>query len=359
MLCGGRSLVRPQAEGRPLIPLLTEIFAIEEETAQLLAELGHPCARTARLVQYLVLVLHGEQGSGETTAAKVLRSLSDPSAVPLRTPPRESRDLIVAARSAHVVAYDNLFFLPQWLSDGASMIATGGGYEARQLSGDLDEVLVRMKRPILLNGIENPAVSADLLDRSLVVAMKPIDEKTRRSEEEIDADLADHGGELVGAVFRAVAGALSNEKEIPRPAWARMVDATRWALAASEALGSSADTVEQTMKQNRVRRDELVLEGSVFAMAILEFAIATRDWEGTTAQFKKALDTETEAGRAHADNRTVWPQSIQKVVAELSRTAPILRRQGVEWKDAGRRGGHPPEDVDLQPGGGREEGARP
>jgi hypothetical protein len=188
-------------QGRKLIPLLKKLLAIDAETAQLLAAWTVCTYSTG---PYLVLVLSGEQGSGKTTVARLLRLLTDPSAVPYRMPPRESRDLVVAARASHVVAYDNLSSIPQWLSDALSMIATGGGYEARQLYSDLDEILVAFKRPILLNGIENPAVSADLLDRSLVVGLRPIDERRRRSEDELDADLERLGGELVGAVFAAV-----------------------------------------------------------------------------------------------------------------------------------------------------------
>lgn len=323
-------------QGRPLLTLLKTILSVDEQIAQLL------CAWTVCTYcagPYLVLVLHGEQGSGKTTAAKVLRSLTDPSAVPLRTPPRESRDLVVAARASHVVAYDNLSSLPQWLSDALSMIATGGGYEARQLYTDLDEVLVSFRRPILLNGIENPAVSADLLDRSLVIKMKPIGDDTRRSEEQIEADLSTVGGELVGAVFTAVAGALENVEATPRPTWARMVDATRWALAAKSALGKAEQDLETTMKTNRGQRDELVLEGSVFAAAILEYATGHPGWEGTIAELKAVLETGTETGQANATKKEIWPQTVQKVVADLARLMPILRRQGVELTDTAKRRG--------------------
>lgn len=326
----------PPVAGRSLGPLLMTILQIDADTARLFAAW---VACTYCGGPYLVLVLNGEQGSGKSTAAKVLRSLTDPNAVPVRKPPRESRDLVAAARSAHVVAYDNLSSLPQWLSDALSMISTGGGYEARQLYTDHDEVLVMLKRPILLNGIENPAVSADLLDRSLLAAMKPIEDDDRRSEDEIDADLDRLQGELVGAVFAAVSGALRNLAETPRPSWARMVDATRWALAAAPALGSRASKMERALRGNRLRRDELVLEGSVFSIAVIEYAIANGQWQGTTAELKAALETDTPTGRANADKKETWPQTIQKVVALLAREAPVLRRQGVEWTDTARRGG--------------------
>src|SRR5207249_10940173 len=45
---------------------------------------------------YPVLALTGEQGSAKSTAARVLRSLVDPSSAPLRSKPRDERDLMIA-----------------------------------------------------------------------------------------------------------------------------------------------------------------------------------------------------------------------------------------------------------------------
>jgi hypothetical protein len=46
---------------------------------------------------YLILALYGEQGSAKSTAATLLRMITDPSRAPLRTLPRDERDLFIAA----------------------------------------------------------------------------------------------------------------------------------------------------------------------------------------------------------------------------------------------------------------------
>ena len=45
---------------------------------------------------YPILLLHGEQGTAKSTTPRVLRNLIDPNESPLRTMPRNERDLMIA-----------------------------------------------------------------------------------------------------------------------------------------------------------------------------------------------------------------------------------------------------------------------
>jgi len=57
---------------------------------------------------YPLLAVSGEQGSAKTVLSKILRALIDPNAAPVRTAPREERDLFIAAGNGHLLAFDNL-----------------------------------------------------------------------------------------------------------------------------------------------------------------------------------------------------------------------------------------------------------
>src|SRR5262249_40554732 len=90
------------------------------------------CLLVAWLIQalrpsgpYPILCHHGEQGSAKSTSARVVRSLVDPNSAPLRSTPRDERDLIIAASNGWVVAYDNLSHMSDWLSDALCRLATG------------------------------------------------------------------------------------------------------------------------------------------------------------------------------------------------------------------------------------------
>ena len=54
---------------------------------------------------YPLLAVSGEQGSSKTVLSKILRALVDPNAAPVRSAPREERDLFIAASNGHLLAH--------------------------------------------------------------------------------------------------------------------------------------------------------------------------------------------------------------------------------------------------------------
>ena len=157
---------------------------------------------------YPVLALHGEQGSGKSTQAMLLRSLVDPNSAPLRCEPREPRDLMISANNGWVVALDNLSYLPVWLSDCLCRLATGGGFSTRTLYENDDETIFTAQRPVIVTGIEEVATRGDLVDRSLMVHLPAIPESARRTEKELHAEFDAVRPMLFGALLSAVSTAM-------------------------------------------------------------------------------------------------------------------------------------------------------
>src|SRR6266853_1018080 len=120
---------------------------------------------------YPLLVIAGEQGSAKTVLSKMLRALVDPNVAPVRTLPREERELMIAANNGYLLAFDNLSGLPNWLSDALCRLASGGSFAVRQLYTDDEEVLFQAARPILLNGIEEVVSRPDLGDRAIFLTL--------------------------------------------------------------------------------------------------------------------------------------------------------------------------------------------
>ena len=131
---------------------------------------------------YPILAFTGEQGSAKSTWQKVIKAITDPSTAPLRSLPKETRDLAITSMNQHVLAYDNLSDIPSHMSDALCRQATGSGFATRTLYSDDEETIIDTKRPIMLNGIDNVIRRHDLADRSIVVNMAVISDKKRIPE---------------------------------------------------------------------------------------------------------------------------------------------------------------------------------
>jgi hypothetical protein len=195
---------------------------------------------------YPVIVLSGEQGSAKSTFSAILRALLDPNAAPLRALPCEDRDLFIAARNGHVLAFDNVSGLPAWISDTLCRLATGGGFAVRQLYTDQDEVLFDAARPVILNGIEDIVTRPDLADRAVFLALEPIPEEHRRPEVEFWAAFEAERPRILGVLLDAAAKGLAMLPQTRLDKLPRMADFALWATACETALWPSAHSGQPT-----------------------------------------------------------------------------------------------------------------
>ena len=102
---------------------------------------------------YIHLGLIGEQGTGKSTLARMLKHLIDPCKAEVRVAPRESRDLIIGATRNALLVYDNMGRIDNWLADVLCILATGGGQGGRKYFTDDDETVHEAQRPVILTSI--------------------------------------------------------------------------------------------------------------------------------------------------------------------------------------------------------------
>jgi hypothetical protein len=286
---------------------------------------------------YPVLVLQGEQGSAKSTAEKLLRSLVDPSAAPIRTTPRNERDLIISATNSRCLAFDNISHLKPWLSDALCRLATGGGFTARELYADAEEVLFDATRPVILNGITDVATRPDLLDRALVVTLPPIPEEKRRPEADLWRDFEAARPRILARLLDATAGALRSVGGVRLEVMPRMADFAVWATAAEAALGWEPGAFMAAYAGNRAEAAEVALEADPVAAAVFAFMGARREWAGTSTELWQALN---EATDEDVRRTKAWPGAPNALAASLRRLAPALRGAGVQYGEAREPGGN-------------------
>ena len=274
-----------------------------------------------------LLQVLGEQGSAKSSLAALLRSLVDPNQVPLRTVPKDERDLLIAAHNSAVLVYDNLSTLPRWLSNALCRLATGGGLSTRALYTNVDEALLSACRPVLLTGIGDVVTAADLLDRTLTVTLPAITPEERRTERDLDTAIAEARPAILTGVLEALVVGLQRipTLQIRRPP--RLADFALWVEACAPALSWPPGHFLSVLERSRRDADLIALESVPIGTAVLRLMEHHDQWEGTASDLLAHLSRQvSELVRSDRD----WPRQPNQVSQQLRLLIPSLRQLGIE-----------------------------
>lgn len=303
-----------------------------------------------------ILAINGEQGSCKSTLSRMLRALLDPNQAPLRSPPRDERDLVIAASNGLVVAYDNLSGIPAALSDAICRLATGGGFGTRELYTNDDEKLFDGMRPVLLNGIDDVATRADALDRALNVTLPVVPEEKRRDEAELWARFYELHAGLLGSLLDALAVALKRLPSTRIDRKPRMADFALLIVAAEPALPWESGAFLAAYQGNRGEANTMAIEASPIALPILAMLEEKGSWSGNAGELLALLEAEFTDERTRRGKD--WPANRKAMGNDLRRIAPNLRTLGhtVNLPEKGK--GHKKKRIIVLESGGEGRSAR-
>jgi hypothetical protein len=276
---------------------------------------------------YPVAVLIGEQGTAKTSMGRLLKGLVDPSGAPLRSEPREERDLVIAANNCHIVALDNITAVPGWLSDALARLSCGGGLSKRKNYTDDEEAIFEVKRPILLTGITDFVTRPDLLDRAVFLRLRMIPEAKRLTEKDYREKVEEARPRILGGLFDAIAGALGRLPAVEEDTRSlpRMADFALFAEALSRAIGREPGAFLKVYQANRHDANETLLDGNLLADVVRELA-RQGEWKGTAAQLLERLN----AIAGERAKSKYWPKDATRLSGSLRRLAVSLRTVGVD-----------------------------
>jgi hypothetical protein len=282
---------------------------------------------------YPALILQGEQGASKSTTARVMRDLIDPASPALRSSPRNEQDLMIAAATNRIVAFDNISGISAEMSDQLSRLATGGGIGTRQLYTNTEEILFEATRPILINGIDAMATRGDLADRSIVLSLPAIDAEKRKDEESFWKDFGAARPKLFGALLSVVGEVLRIVPSIQLASKPRMADFARWGVAVEEALEWPEGSFLRAYERSRRNASRTVADSDNVAVAIRKLVESQGAFKGSATHLLERLGTvaQVEAGDKY------WPKTPNAFGVRLRRLRPALLALGVEV-EVSRRG---------------------
>lgn len=185
---------------------------------------------------YPFLNLEGEQVSAKSTASKLLRSVIDPSVAPIRTLPRNERDLLISAINSRILAYDNQSGLTDQVSESLDRLSSGSGISSKELYTNGSKFILNAANPIILTGIDQIATRNDLADRSITIYLPAISDDQRVLERRLWPQFEIMQPRLLGCICDALSCALRRQNQVELDRMLRMADFAYWVTAAEPAL---------------------------------------------------------------------------------------------------------------------------
>jgi hypothetical protein len=321
-----RPLPYPEREGDP--KKLLDFINIEDKTTKLVF-IVTAISYLVPEIPHVIIVFYGIQGSGKTTAFKLLRRLIDPSAVEVLSMPWEERERVQQLDHHWCCFYDNITKLSNSASDCLCRAATGGGFTKRELFTDDTDVIYNFKRCVGLSGISIAAQRGDLLDRSLLVGLKDIPTDERRTEEELYAEFEEAEGKIFGGFLDTLVKACKNYPEVKPEKLFRMADFTRWGCAIAQALGETQEAFIEAYETKVVLQMEEAAMDSPLATVLLDYMRDREKWKGTPTELYLLM-------RGHAKSMGVsrrqkrWPKAPNSLTRLLNDLKPSLKALGLE-----------------------------
>ncbi len=276
-------------------------------------------------VPHPLLALNGEQGTGKSRATDYTSKLIDPSPVTTRKPPKDPDAWITAALGSWVVGIDNISKIPDWFSDTLCRASTGDGDVRRKLYSDSELVVFRLRRVIILNGINLSEVREDLAERLLPIMLPVITGSERRYEGEMDKEWEENYPKYLGALYTLCSKVLAKLPEIKLAELPRMADFAR-VLAALDSIEGS-NSLGQYLKELNNGASNSVEDNPFLKALTLQL---NGEWRGTSNELKILITPDT-----YWPEDKNWPHTAKAVTELLKRFAPTLRKIGWTVHDLG------------------------
>jgi len=244
---------------------------------------------------YPVGSVNGEHGSAKSSFTKILRRCIDPSLAPLRSQPKEERDLAIAALNSHCLVFDNISTINSGISDALCGISTGRAFGTRTLYENTEETVINVVRPILLDGIEDFIKRSDLKDRSLFFYLPRIKTEKRISEAKFWKKFDEREPYIIGALFDLIAKAMELYPT-ETPPLPRMTEFAEWGIAVERAINWPEGSFLKAYHTNRNESTYISVESNLVASEVKRF-VEDREknllepWQGTATELLSVLDS--------------------------------------------------------------------
>jgi hypothetical protein len=284
----------------------------------------------------------GPQGSGKSTASKLLKLLVDPSAVVLSSMPRKPEDLDLCLFRYHVLALDNLSGISADVADRLCSFITGGAIEKRTLHTDLETTVLKSNAIITFSSITSLTDRPDFHERTIKLTLEALEKKGRRGDKGLLKRFNEAVPDILGGVFTLISKAMTIVADVENHmedigAVCRMSDFSVWGYAIAEVLGGRGNEFLKDYMGNAMLATLELLEHNTFFSSIVQ-AMDKPGPGGLSGTFGEVLNELVEIvapkgeGLKALEKDRSFPPSARSFRKHLERLKIPLEMQGITYQ---------------------------
>jgi hypothetical protein len=225
---------------------------------------------------------------------------------------------------------DNQNTVPEWAADTLCRLVTGEADSKRRLYTDDEDVIIELRRAVLLNGINVPTDRGDVLDRSLVVELERIPDGERKTEEDLWERFKAKHPKLLGALFDVLSQAIALKPSLKLSRRPRLADWGEYAAAVYEVMGWGAETFLNAWDEVVKVQNQATLDGSPVAQAVIKFMEDKKEYIGTSSELHSKLKAVAAQLGVDVDRDKAWPKSARWLWRRIKEVLALLVAAGIE-----------------------------
>lgn len=220
---------------------------------------------------HVILTTYGPMGGAKSFLLELIKKLIDPTKPTLLTLHKNIEQFIQQVNHNYINYYDNVKFIPYWLSEEICKAVTGAGHTKRQLYTDDEDIVYEHKRCMGLNGINVALTESDALDRSLFIELEEIDPEKRRKEDDLWREFERVKPLVLGHILDTIVKAMQIKQSLKLKNLPRMADFAEWGEAISQALGYPPLSFIEEYQRNRNSQNIIAIDENLVGSILLRY----------------------------------------------------------------------------------------
>ena len=284
-------------------------------------------------VETPIMLITGQQGSIKSTQSGLIKRMVDPIGSELEDNltnfPKKLDDLCVHLNNDQLIAFDNLSRITPEQSDTLCMAITGGKITKRQLYTDADEIVLRIRRKIVINGITLEIERGDLMERIVIYQTSAVPADQVKTAAEVEEEFRRILPKFLGAVFGILQKAIRMKSSVKKSFQkrARMATFEEWGECISRAMENDSGAFQKEYGQSRQDSNDLLNEGIPLAPFLAELLNGEAE---TVVSFKEFLvKLKAYAEENQYDTKSGgFPKAANRLRGYITRYRPLVADAG-------------------------------